>query len=84
MATDDDIVLKIVIKGQDPGEIARLAQETTGRLAEESAKHIGKLTQLHKQAAQDQEDAAKRSADVVSKSGLSLERFLFILSQCVV
>ncbi len=73
MAADDDIVLKIVIKGQDPSEITRLANETAGRLADESAKHIGKMTDLHKKAAQDQENATKEATDSEIKDAQRLQ-----------
>ncbi len=70
---DDDIVLKLVIKGQDPSEITRLANETAGRLADESAKHIGKMTDLHKKAAQDRENTTKETADSEIKAILRVE-----------
>ncbi len=63
MPGNDDIVLKLIIKGMDPAEIIRLAQETSGRLAQESAVHINKLTQLHREAAQAQSDAQKKAVD---------------------
>jgi len=69
---NDDIVLKLIIKGQDPAEIQRLAQETSGRLAQESAAHIGRLTQLHKAAAEEQSAAMKKAIDAEIKDSTRL------------
>ena len=61
MPGNDDIILKLIIKGQDPAEIQRLAAETSGRLATESAAHIRRLTDLHKAAAEEQSAAMKKA-----------------------
>jgi len=59
--TEDQILLKLVIQGQSPDEIHRLAAQTQGKLNDEMKVLIDHLTQLHRDAAREQsaEDAAK-------------------------
>ncbi len=72
MPGNDDVVLKLIIKGQDPAEIQRLAAETSGRLASESAQHIKRLTDLHKAAAEEQSAAMKKAIDSEIKESQKL------------
>jgi len=72
MPGNDDVVLKLIIRGQDPSEIQRLAAETSGRLAQESAQYINRLTQLHKAAAEEQSAAMKKAIDTEIKESTKL------------
>jgi hypothetical protein len=54
MPAEQDVLLRLVIKGMDPAEIAKLAQMTAGQLQDQMAVHLIKLTQLHKQQANEQ------------------------------
>jgi len=72
MPGSDDVVLRLIIRGQDPAEIQRLAQETSGRLAQESAAHINRLTQLHRAAAEEQSAAMKKAIDAEIKDSTRL------------
>ncbi len=67
MASDDSVsnqvLLKLLIKGMDPAEVQRLAQQTYGQLKTEAAVHIDALTAYYKQAQAAQDDASKASAE---------------------
>jgi hypothetical protein len=47
MANEDDILLKLVLVGQSPAEIRRLAQQTQGRLNAEMSAKLDELSRLH-------------------------------------
>jgi len=78
MATEDQILLKLVIKGSDPSEIEQLARSTQGELNAKIKAYLDQLTQFHQQAnaaqtadavvaAQQQIDAVEKQIDTVSK-----------------
>jgi hypothetical protein len=48
MASEDQILLKLVIQGQSPDEIRRLAQATQGQLNSETKVLLDQLTALHR------------------------------------
>jgi hypothetical protein len=63
MADKDDILLKLVVRGMDPAEVKRLADQTYGQLKTEAARHIDALTALHRERAQAMDDATKKRVD---------------------
>ncbi len=63
MASTDDILLRLVIRGMDPSEVKRLADQTYGQLKTESAKHIEELARLHKQKSQEMDENTKKQVD---------------------
>jgi hypothetical protein len=78
MATEDQILLKLVISGQSPAEVQALAAATQGQLNEKLRGYLDQLTQLHVQAAAAQTaeavkaskaaiDAAEKQVDTVGK-----------------
>jgi hypothetical protein len=78
MATEDQILLKLIIKGMDPAEIMALAQSTQGDLNLRIAQYLDKLVNLHraaneattklaKQSAQDQIKEVEKQIDVINK-----------------
>lgn len=78
MATEDQILLKLIIKGMDPAEVAALAQSTAGDLNIRVGQYLDKLVQLHrtaneattkdaKKAAQDQIKEVEKQIDTINK-----------------
>ncbi len=78
MPTEDQILLKLVIQGNSPDEIERLARSTQGQLNERMKVYLDHLTQLHRQANEAQTaddvkaakvriDAAEKQVEVVAK-----------------
>src|SRR5678815_5853355 len=78
MGQEDQILLKLIIQGQNPEEIQRLAASTQGRLNDQIKGYLDHLTQLHKQAAAAQTaeetkrakaaiDAAEKQIEVIQK-----------------
>lgn len=60
MATEDDIVLRLVIKGMDPAEVMQLVQSTQGDLNIQMGRKLDELTALHKQANEAQTKETKK------------------------
>ncbi len=58
MPTEDQILLKLVIKGMDPAEVQQLAASTQGELNARIKAYLDQLVVLHKQA----NDATTKSA----------------------
>lgn len=84
MATEDQILLKLVIKGMDPSEVSALAQSTQGELNAKIKTYLDQLVVLHKAAneattkdakaaAQDQIDIIEKQVDAVGKVGRAHE-----------
>jgi len=78
MPTEDNILLKLIIQGQSPEEIARLAASTQGQLNDRIKVYLDHLTELHRQAAQAQTaeeqkktqqmiDSAEKQVETVQK-----------------
>lgn len=61
--TDNQVLLRLIIRGMDPAEVAALAQETYGQLKTEAAQHIDALTDYYKQSVAAQARIAKDSTD---------------------
>lgn len=61
--TDNQVLLRLVIKGMDPAEVQALADETYGQLKTDAAQHIDALTAAYKAASDAQARIAKDSAD---------------------
>lgn len=61
--TDNQVLLRLIIKGMDPAEVAALAQETYGQLKTEAAQHIDALTDYYKQSVAAQARIAQDSTD---------------------
>ncbi len=63
MAVNDDVLIRLVIKGLDPSEVTRLANQTGGQLAAEMGKHFVKLTELHALSKQKLEAEERKSVN---------------------
>ncbi len=63
MASTDDILLKLVIRGMDPAEVKRLADQTYGQLKTEAARHIDELARLHRDKSQAMAEDTKKKVD---------------------
>jgi hypothetical protein len=63
VASTADVLLRLVISGQDPAEIRRLADQTYGVLKAEAAQHLDALGKLHREKDQAIDDATKKRID---------------------
>lgn len=84
MATEDQILLKLIIKGMDPSEVQALADSTQGDLNAKIKVYLDQLVGLYAQknaavtkdakaSAQDQIDAITAQVDAVNKVGRAHE-----------
>lgn len=65
--TENDLLVRLVIQGQDPSEIQRLAAATQGQLNDKMKIYLDQLTDLHKQA------AAAQTAEVANVAKAQIE-----------
>ncbi len=63
VASTDDILLRLVIKGMDPGEVKALADKTYGQLKTEAARHIEELAALHRRKSEEMAADTKKEVD---------------------
>lgn len=70
MAREDEILLKLIIKGQDPSEIAQLVNSTQGDLNMAMAKKLDELTDLHRKAAETQSMYTRRQSEEAAKEAV--------------
>lgn len=60
---DNNVLLKLVVKGMDPAEVKRLAEQTYGQLKADAAQHIEKLVSFHRQKQHEMDEDVKKRID---------------------
>ncbi len=64
----NQVLLKMIIRGMDPAEVRRLADQTYGQLKTEAARHLDELSRLHTEASQKQTEEKKKQIDAEIKA----------------